>query len=92
MPCRMEAIRVLGLACLLFAATVLSIGQTTTGRIIGNVHDQTGAAVANATLTVTDTQRGTVRTATSDDSGGYVVPNLQPASTPCAPKPKVSRL
>ncbi|MGB9234039.1 MAG: carboxypeptidase regulatory-like domain-containing protein [Terriglobales bacterium] len=75
---RMKAVRALLLACLLLAVTVPSISQTTTGRIIGNVHDQSGAAVAGATLTVTDVQRGTARTATSDNSGGYVVSNLQP--------------
>ncbi len=78
MPCRMKAARAMVLACLLFAAASPSISQTTTGRIIGNVHDQSGAAVAGATLTVTDVERGTVRTATTDDSGGYVVSNLQP--------------
>ncbi len=78
MPCRMKAARAMVLACLLFAAAIPSISQTTTGRIIGNVHDQSGAAVAGATLTVTDVERGTVRTATTDDSGGYVVSNLQP--------------
>jgi hypothetical protein len=73
----MKAVQALALACLLFAA-MPSFSQTTTGRIIGNVHDQTGAGVAGATLTVTDVQRGTVRTATTDGSGGYIVSNLQP--------------
>ena len=78
MPSRMKAIQASILACMLFAVAVPSLSQTTTGRILGNVHDQTGAAVANATLTITDVQRGTVRTANTDNSGGYVVPNLQP--------------
>src|SRR5882672_10738697 len=73
----MKGIRVLGLACLLVgAAPVLS--QTTTGRILGRVDDQTGAAVPSATVTVTDVQRGPTRTVASDTSGDYVVQNLQP--------------
>lgn len=80
MPCRMKALQFIGMACLLLTLTVPSISQTTTGRIIGNVHDQSGAAVAGATLTVTDVQRGTVRTATTDGSGGYLVSNLQPGT------------
>ena len=62
----------------MFAASLPLTSQTTTGRMVGNVHDQSGAAVAGATLTVTDVQRGTVRNATTDNSGGYVVSNLQP--------------
>lgn len=78
MPCRMKALHAFTVAFLLLAVAVPSISQTTTGRIIGNVHDQSGAAVAGATLTITDVQRGTVRTAISDDSGGYVISNLPP--------------
>jgi len=78
MLCRMKAIQVLALACLLFAISVPLVSQTTTGRIIGNVHDQTGAAVAGATLTIADVQRGAARSAITDDSGGYVVSNLPP--------------
>src|SRR5882757_8579553 len=73
----MKGIRVLGLACLLVGAAPV-FSQTTTGRILGRVDDQTGAAVPGATVTVTDVQRGTTRTVASDTSGDYVVPNLQP--------------
>jgi len=77
---RMQGIRALALVCLVFAASVPLLSQTTTGRIIGNVHDQTGAAVAGANLTITDVQRGTVRNITTDDSGGFVVSNLTPGT------------
>src|SRR5882757_1932839 len=73
----MKGIWVLGLACLLVVAAPV-FSQTTTGRILGRVDDQTGAAVPGATVTVTDVQRGTTRTVASDTSGDYVVPNLQP--------------
>jgi hypothetical protein len=73
----MKAARALALACLVFAASPPLLSQTT-GRISGDVHDQTGAAVAGATLTITDVERGGVRSATTDESGGYVVSNLTP--------------
>jgi hypothetical protein len=52
--------------------------QTTTGRILGTITDQTGATVTGATVTVTDVERGTVRTFTTESSGTYAAPNLQP--------------
>src|ERR1700729_978197 len=73
-----SGIRVLRMICAVLALSVSMCAQTTTGRIIGNVHDQSGAAVAGAALTVTDLQRGIVRNVTTDDSGGYVVSNLEP--------------
>lgn len=73
-----NGIRVFGVICLLLALSVPLVSQTTTGRILGSVRDQTGAALPAATVTVTDVQRGITRTVTTDDSGGYVVPNLTP--------------
>jgi len=75
---RMQGVRALAVLCLVLAVSLPLISQTTTGRIIGNVQDQSGAAVAGATLTVTDVQRGTTRTTTTDTSGGYVVSSLPP--------------
>src|SRR5258708_3001420 len=73
----MKGIRVVGLVCLLGAAPVFS--QTTTGRILGEVTDSTGAGLPGATVTVTDVQRATTRTVTADQSGNYAVPNLAPS-------------
>src|SRR5215472_3104534 len=50
--------------------------QSDTGRILGNVADQTGAAVAGATVTITDLERGTTRQLTTTQAGDYVAPNL----------------
>jgi hypothetical protein len=77
-----KVIRVWGFGCLVFlvfATAVPVFSQTTTGRILGEVHDQSGAALAGATVTVTDVQRGTKRTVTADQSGAYVVPSLTPS-------------
>src|SRR5713226_1956063 len=73
-----NGIRILGIVCLVLAVTLPLISQTTTGRILGTVRDQSGAALPAATVTVTDAQRGITRTVTTDDSGEYVVPNLTP--------------
>src|SRR5437868_4304386 len=52
--------------------------QTTTGRILGGVTDPSGAVLSGATVTITDTQRGTTRVLTTDQAGAYVAPNLDP--------------
>jgi Carboxypeptidase regulatory-like domain len=57
-----------------------TLAQSNTGRILGSVTDQTGAALANATVTVTDMQRGVSRTLTTDQAGAYVAPNLVPGT------------
>lgn len=47
-----------------------------TAQINGTVKDSTGAAIANASLKVTQTGTGVVRTASSGADGGYVLSNL----------------
>jgi protocatechuate 3,4-dioxygenase beta subunit len=71
-------IRILGLVSLTFALCLPLTAQTTTGRILGRVTDSSGAAVAGAAVLVTDTQRGTTRSATTDASGDYAAPELPP--------------
>jgi len=58
--------------------SVTSLAQTTGGRVLGTLVDPSGAAVAGATVVITDVQRGTVRTITTDESGAYAAPDLQP--------------
>lgn len=58
----------------------LAVAQSTSGRILGTLTDQSGAAVAGATVVVTDVQRGTSRTVTTDESGSYAVTDLQPGN------------
>lgn len=52
--------------------------QGNAGRILGVVTDQQGGAVPAATITITDTQRASTRTVTSDDAGEFNAPNLLP--------------
>src|SRR3979411_301185 len=56
------------------------IAQVTTGSILGTVHDATGAVVPNATITITDTAKGTISTKQTDASGDYNVPFLIPGT------------
>ena len=72
--------RWLALSLTLFLFSLSALAQTTAGRILGTLTDQSGAAVPGATIIVTDTQRGTTRTVTSDDTGNYTVPDLQPGT------------
>src|SRR5271157_5873949 len=68
---------------LIFALNRLSpvaVAQSTAGRVLGTVTDQSGAAVASASVIVTDTQRGTSRTLTTDASGDYAAPDLIPGT------------
>ena len=54
--------------------------QSNAGRILGSVTDQSGAAVANATVAVTNTQTGVARNLVTDASGQYVAPDLLPST------------
>ncbi|MGH9970823.1 MAG: carboxypeptidase regulatory-like domain-containing protein [Pyrinomonadaceae bacterium] len=54
--------------------------QTTVGRISGTVTDASGAVIANATVTATNTATNLARTGNTDSSGFYTVTNL-PAGT-----------
>lgn len=47
-----------------------------TASIGGTVTDPTGAIIANATVTFTNTERGTTRTTTTDPNGLYSLPNV----------------
>jgi Carboxypeptidase regulatory-like domain len=74
-----KGIPLLSFVCLLLATNVPSFSQTTTGRIVGTVHDQSDSALVGATVTVTDVQRATRRTAITDESGTYVFISLTPS-------------
>ena len=56
--------------------TVVSAQSATTGQITGNVTDQSGAAIPDASVTVTHTGTGETRTVTTSQDGNYTIPNL----------------
>ena len=70
--------RLLLLAFAVYFLAVYSYGQTTNGLITGVVTDSTGASLPGVEITVTNPATGVVRSATSNDSGIYIVPQLAP--------------
>jgi hypothetical protein len=75
--------RVLGTILMALALTLSSSavwGQVTSGTILGSVQDATGAAVAGAKITITETGKGTTGTYQSDQAGEYNVPFLIPGT------------
>lgn len=56
-----------------------SQASSSTAELRGQVTDATGAAVPNATVTITDIAKGTSRTTTTDMEGNYVFLNLLPS-------------
>ena len=68
------------LAAILIALSALpgvALAQVLYGSVVGNVKDQSGAAVPGATVTITSKETNQVRTTTTNDEGGYSVPNVQ---------------
>jgi hypothetical protein len=76
---RTKCVMMLAIACVL-AAEPLLLGQAIYGSLYGQVTDQSGAAIPNATITVTDVSKGTSVQTTSTASGEYLVQHLIPDS------------
>lgn len=55
-----------------------ALAQTTNGLITGTVTDASGAVVADAEVAVTNQGTSQLRTATTDNAGSYIVPQLPP--------------
>jgi Carboxypeptidase regulatory-like domain len=73
----------LGLLAMATAALVLCLptfAQDVQGSIRGAVLDQSGGAIAGATVTVIDVARGGTRTLTTDETGQYLAINLTPGT------------
>ncbi len=70
-----------GMLALLLAFSTIAVAQEITGSIVGSVKDPNGAAVAGATVTVTDSEKKlVVRTVQTNDDGGYTVRDLPVAT------------
>src|SRR5262252_5343560 len=72
---RLREIVIVAMICLF---SVFALAQRETGTISGTVTDSTGAIVSAGKITVKSTATGTVRTAATNQSGLYSVPDLQP--------------
>jgi len=76
MICKISRMVWLMAGCLLLVASN-AFAQSTTGMILGSVYDSSGASVAGATVTITNSdQNVVVRSLTTDDSGQFVAPQL----------------
>lgn len=72
----LASVVIFGLVCSL--AVPMAYGQAVFGNIIGTVTDPSGAAVANAKVTVTSKAKGTSFQTTTNASGNYTVTHLIP--------------
>src|SRR5258707_7896233 len=72
----LRSIWVLLLAAALSVSTAFS--QLVSATIVGSVTDASGAVVANAKITLTETNTGVDRASTSNASGNFTYPNLPP--------------
>src|SRR6202521_807317 len=75
-----SAAKVLALMVGVLLISASLFAQSNQGRILGSVRDQSGGAIAGATVIVTDVLKGVTRTLTTDESGGYAAPNLDPST------------
>ncbi len=69
-----------GFALLLGVAVVSTVvsAQQTTGTILGIVRDNSGSVVAGVKITILETSKGTAQATSTDDSGSYSAPFLNP--------------
>src|SRR5580658_8038330 len=75
-PMRLR-IRTLFLAVSLCFVSCVAYAQFDVGSLVGTIRDQSGAAVPNASITVTNTATNIESSATSNSSGDYEVPSLR---------------
>src|SRR5450631_2391612 len=71
-----RAVRILSLAVSLSFMGCVAHAQFDVGSLVGAIRDQSGAAVAGASITATNTATNIESSATSDDSGDYEIPSL----------------
>jgi len=65
---------------ILFVAARPTMGQAVNATLLGTVTDSSGAAVASAKVSITETNTGISRASQTNDSGNYVFPDLPPGT------------
>src|ERR1017187_3935550 len=70
----------ISMVVLLFSSVAFSKGGVATGDLHVTVKDPKGSVVINATVTVSDVDKGLVRGATGDGQGGYSARQLPPGT------------
>ena len=76
--------RIAAIACMLSALVIVALAvtvspawsQQASGSVTGTITDPSGAAVANATVTIRDVDRGTILTTQTNSSGVYNFPQV----------------
>lgn len=68
------------LALLLITSGSMAQAQVAFGTMVGNITDQSGAAVPGATVKVTLTRTNDVRTAIADSAGSYTISTVTPGT------------
>jgi hypothetical protein len=71
-----RAVRTLSLGVLLSFIGSVAQAQFDVGSLVGTIRDQSGAAVAGASITATNTATNIETSATSNGSGDYEIPSL----------------
>ncbi|MBX3276987.1 MAG: TonB-dependent receptor [Acidobacteria bacterium] len=71
-------IRIAVVFSVLLMLPAIASAQTTTASLLGSVRDQSGAVVANATVTAKNTRTGLERKVATDESGRYRISELLP--------------
>jgi hypothetical protein len=64
----------------LLAGGLPTAAQVESGKVVGAVHDATGAALPGVRITVTNTETNVSRVVVANSSGEYVVTELQPGT------------
>ena len=67
----------LAIALLLVLPSRVAFAQYDDGSLVGTIHDSSGAAVPNVTVTVTNDATGVAAVAKSSESGDYELPSLR---------------
>jgi hypothetical protein len=75
-----RALFALGLLLFALAVPMNLYGQILYGSLVGNVKDASDAAVAGATVTITNTQTNQTRQTVTNDLGSYSLPTLEPGT------------
>ena len=67
--------------CLVFLVQASWVGaQSTSASVSGSVSDAQGGMLPGVTVTLTSTSQGNAQTATTDEAGRFVFPNVRPDS------------
>lgn len=65
-------------ACLLVMLSGRSLAQAVNATLLGTVTDSTGATIANARVSATNTGTSTVYESVTNEAGNYTIPNVSP--------------